>query len=265
MINLRTASAKRKEAARQVRLSLRLERPFADQLRKEFAKVAREASAEIRKAGDAAVAIRHHQSRLLEIMTRHYRVIGHTFFARTRAAFGPKRSRRRRQVKGPNGDVTAVVAEATVTSAFDDFWPDLQRTVARKVDQISGTTRERIQARVTTGVRDGDSWSDIADGIEEAGVDSLRAEVIAQTEAHSVAQASNVEAASGLGLALTKEWVAVEDARTRPDHAEADGEEVGMDDMFLIGGATMAFPGDPNGPPEQVVNCRCATVFNVQE
>jgi hypothetical protein len=30
-----------------------------------------------------------------------------------------------------------------------------------------------------------------------------------------------------------------------------------LGDTFSVGGASMAYPGDPSGPPKEVVNCRC--------
>jgi hypothetical protein len=55
------------------------------------------------------------------------------------------------------------------------------------------------------------------------------------------------------------EWIAVHDDKTRFDHREADGQIVWVGQHFNIGGWPMLYPGDPTGPPEQTVNCRCST------
>jgi uncharacterized protein with gpF-like domain len=62
-----------------------------------------------------------------------------------------------------------------------------------------------------------------------------------------------------------KEWVAVNDARTRDDHSAANGQVVDQDADFIVGGAPLKYPGDPSGPAQQVVNCRCTFVVNVPE
>lgn len=76
-------------------------------------------------------------------------------------------------------------------------------------------------------------------------------------EAAGIINQATIAAASGSGVDFDLLWVARMDARTRPTHFAADGQRQSIDGMFLVGGADLAYPGDPNGPPEQVVNCRC--------
>lgn len=52
-------------------------------------------------------------------------------------------------------------------------------------------------------------------------------------------------------------WDATGDSRTRPDHVAADGQEVGLNEPFRVGGASMMHPGDFGAPASQVINCRC--------
>ena len=91
-----------------------------------------------------------------------------------------------------------------------------------------------------------------------------RAEMIARTEAMRSVNAGNQDAlrqATADGTVredeIRRTWVATSDERTRPDHVAADGQEVGMNEPFIVGGASLEFPLDPNGPPEQTVACRC--------
>jgi len=62
-------------------------------------------------------------------------------------------------------------------------------------------------------------------------------------------------------MALNKVWMANHDAKTRPDHAEADGQEVGMDESFDVGGEQLMYPGDPAGSPGNIINCRCTVYY----
>jgi hypothetical protein len=58
-----------------------------------------------------------------------------------------------------------------------------------------------------------------------------------------------------------KRWLATEDARTRPDHVEADGQVVPFDQPFTVGGFQMMYPHDPTAPAKEVVNCRCTMLL----
>jgi len=55
-----------------------------------------------------------------------------------------------------------------------------------------------------------------------------------------------------------------DDTRTRPDHVVADGQRVPVGSRFLVGGSELAFPGDPTGPANQTIQCRC-TMLLVEE
>lgn len=60
---------------------------------------------------------------------------------------------------------------------------------------------------------------------------------------------------SDRGVVMKKEWQATPDDRTRPTHIDIDGEEQDIDAVFSNG---CMFPGDGNGPAEEVWMCRCA-------
>ena len=98
-----------------------------------------------------------------------------------------------------------------------------------------------------------------------------RAKTIARTEAmaalHS-GQREMYEQAIRDGLVgadeIEREWSASGDNRVRESHREMDGQKVGWDEPFTTpGGASLMFPGDPNGPAEEVINCRCYETIRV--
>jgi uncharacterized protein with gpF-like domain len=60
----------------------------------------------------------------------------------------------------------------------------------------------------------------------------------------------------------SKEWLTQQDDRVRDSHAEIDGETVGLDDVFSNG---LECPGDENGDPEDVINCRCSLLYHSDE
>jgi len=57
--------------------------------------------------------------------------------------------------------------------------------------------------------------------------------------------------------AIQRVWDATGDSRTRASHWDANGQRVGLNESFTVGGASLMHPGDPNAPAKETVNCRC--------
>jgi len=53
------------------------------------------------------------------------------------------------------------------------------------------------------------------------------------------------------------EWVTMHDDKVRHTHREANGETVPSGETFEVGGFKLLYPGQPVGPPEIWINCRC--------
>lgn len=127
-----------------------------------------------------------------------------------------------------------------------------------------------VFAELNDGVNDGDDPDDLAARIEMVlsmtGSETWpgRAMTIAVTEANRAnnagAYAAGLQSESIEGVRLRKRWLATNDRRTRPDHRHADGQLVSLRQPFMVGGWPLQFPGDPTGPPEQVIWCRCSLV-----
>lgn len=106
-----------------------------------------------------------------------------------------------------------------------------------------------------------------------------RATVIARTETIGALNASRADAFAAVaevdpGTAYEKIWLATDDHRTRPTHGRgtedengsilspgADGQRVPVGAPFIVGGFPLAFPGDPTGPPQEVIQCRCTLLL----
>lgn len=65
-------------------------------------------------------------------------------------------------------------------------------------------------------------------------------------------------------ITIQKTWVATLDEATREAHADADGQQVGLDETFDVDGEDLEFPGDDSGSPENVINCRCSVLYGVE-
>ena len=92
-------------------------------------------------------------------------------------------------------------------------------------------------------------------------VGQYQAERIVRTESALASNYATQQSALQIfpGSQMSKEWIAGSDARVRPDHAEADGQIVKFDEMFIVGGEKLEYPGDPRGSASNVINCRCST------
>lgn len=137
---------------------------------------------------------------------------------------------------------------------------------------ITDTTIDQARKIIQSGQLNGDTQSEIADALEDGiggALSDFRARTIARTETHNAATFAMQETADDLqetlGITMTREWVAIDDERTREAHSEADGQEVGMDEPFDVGGESLDRPGDPSGSPENVINCRCTLLYHTQD
>ena len=138
-----------------------------------------------------------------------------------------------------------------------------RRWLAQKITQISSTTMSQAAAIIRRGEEEGLGVEAIARQLRQRSAQfaGVRAHVIARTETHSGQGMGNQSAAEASGLDLRKEWISASDERTREDHADADGQEVGMKEVFRVGNSTLIYPGDPEGPPEQTIMCRCVAGY----
>lgn len=52
-----------------------------------------------------------------------------------------------------------------------------------------------------------------------------------------------------------------DDSRTRHTHRDAEGQRVPIGEAFTVGGFSLRFPGDPSGPPQEIIQCRCTSLL----
>lgn len=153
--------------------------------------------------------------------------------------------------------------------SFDllDAWA--QEMIQARANQLAGmvvdTTYQAVKDAMTAGVSEGESIPKLAARIRAVFADASerRATTIARTEVISAFNGSAAAFAAVLGpdVVSAQEWVATRDGRTRLHHAEADGQVAIIGSPFSVGGAELAYPGDPSGPAGEVVNCRCTLLL----
>jgi HK97 family phage portal protein len=174
------------------------------------------------------------------------------------------------------GDLYALAAAAGQTRvsdlfgvAFDLDAPWAQDFITSRANQLAGqvttTTYESITKALADGAAEGESIPELAARVRHVFdvASTSRATTIARTEVISAYNGSASLSAATLpgDVVAGQEWIATRDGRVRPEHAAADGQMVPMGATFDIGGAAMAYPGDPSGDPGLTVNCRCTVAF----
>ena len=116
--------------------------------------------------------------------------------------------------------------------------------------------RARIRELAETADRSRRTWEWRADRI-------ARTEVAGAVNAGVDAWAS--ESARATGAQWWRQWRSSRDGRVRATHRVADGQIVPPGGAFQVGAASLRWPGDPLGPPQEVINCRCSTLLLTPE
>lgn len=139
-----------------------------------------------------------------------------------------------------------------------------KRALKRGIDLAYG--KKQITASVTISILQGKSIKHMADDLQKrittmSRDSAIRTARTAVTGAQNAGRMDSYAAAEKMGIKLKKEWLATLDARTRHSHAMLDGEQVAQDKKFSNG---CRFPGDPQGPPWEIYNCRCTLIAAVE-
>lgn len=145
-------------------------------------------------------------------------------------------------------------------------------------DQIFGAVSQIIDSATVNGA----SITDVAKQVEQL-FDATdvqkwknRARTVARTEVVGAYNGGLYDAFAMIVDAdpdtpYVKRWLATEDHRTRPDHREIDGTTVPWGQPFMLGadkegqgGFAMQYPHDPDGPPHEVISCRCTLLLEIE-
>lgn len=252
---------RRIQEAIEARLAARYERI----LRREISAASRDAAAAYKESRSIDAAVQAHNDRikkaLLSMWTAAFQSTGERVDRQISQAV---KGYRPRHFKRQMSD--------SFQRSLDMF---IRRWAAKKIVQIGSTTRKQVAEDVKRGIEEGLSVNDIASFISQRGRElaGYRANLIARTEVHSASQAGSLAVAKDSGVVDLKEWISVEDARTRGqddndeyDHTNVD--PVPINSKFLIrgqnGDAVLEYPGDPSGPAGAIINCRCVLGYIVR-
>lgn len=153
---------------------------------------------------------------------------------------------------------------------------DVTKRAGNLINHVQGIgpkTADRLTHSLTQGVNSGEDYDKLAGRVMDifgsAESDAMR---IARTEVPGAANGLANDYAGAVhagGIELQKTWLSTLDERTRGngpkdefDHVSADGETVGMDEMFVLTGEELEYPCDENGSPGNIINCRCTPIYD---
>ena len=118
---------------------------------------------------------------------------------------------------------------------------------------------KKMNAEVLQGILQGESMDKIGDRLRNVTTMNAKAAIrnarTMVTGAENKGRQDSYARAEADGIILQKEWLATNDNRTRHSHVLLDGDIVDQNKEFDNG---LMFPGDPNGEPSEVYNCRCS-------
>ena len=156
------------------------------------------------------------------------------------------------------------ISEAT--RRFFNMWIDTYGLELAK--DINNTTKKKLRKILSEAIEEGDSLRNQVKKLVEASDGMFaedkqwRAELIARTESCTTMNAGSTALYQSEGIEQ-KEWISVQDDRTRDSHLLMDGVVIPITDKFEVpatsqtDGAWMEYPGDPTAPASEVCNCRC--------
>lgn len=153
----------------------------------------------------------------------------------------------------------AAAAEALRAAAAQVYAGDIIEHIR---DHFTARTG-RLERVVREADESGATIAGIVDRVSEA---MLESPAWADSDSRAVVGAMNAGGLSGATMAGATEklWLATPDERTRPTHADANGQVVGIGKAFKVGEAELQYPGDPTTTHlEEIINCRCSQAFRV--
>lgn len=130
-----------------------------------------------------------------------------------------------------------------------------------KLSNIADEIFEDVKGSIEESLREGESISDMSNRIRStfSGISKARATRIAMTETSVAYGVARDEAMKQVGVQY-KQWLTSGNDNVRPSHLAAEEQTVPLDEPFQVGGAELMFPGDPDGPAEEVINCHCVQI-----
>jgi hypothetical protein len=123
------------------------------------------------------------------------------------------------------------------------------------------TAKKKLRGVLLNGISLGRSYKDMTKELEKAinVIHNNFMRIVRTEAARAIAKGQDdaYQQAIDQGVEGERVWDATLDGRTRPDHANADGQKRDKNGFYHIGGELARYPLDLNLSAGQTVNCRC--------
>jgi len=126
--------------------------------------------------------------------------------------------------------------------------------------KVSKTTLEIVERMIHEANDSNWTVQQFAQNLSDKATDlgPWRSRLWARTESVKVDNYGAVEGFKETEFVELKGWMCAQVPESRDAHIDADGQEVALDEDFIVGGEPMDFPGDPRGSAGNVANCLCS-------
>lgn len=143
-----------------------------------------------------------------------------------------------------------------------DLLPEMPEHLKIDIPVDQRWNRDKIVDMITSAILQGKRIQDIAKSLEivvgMGKTSAIRNARTAITGAQNAGRQASYEHAAAMGIDVRKRWIATKDSRTRDFHAYMDSVTVPHNQPFHTPlGSVMMYPGDRDGKPGDVYNCRC--------
>jgi hypothetical protein len=165
----------------------------------------------------------------------------------------------------------ADVSTSGLSTKSDKFTEDVLNALRiaglNLAQRISETTKKEVLEILAEGQKEGWGIDKIASEIvRRTGLSNRsRARTIARTEIGRASGVGKILAAKSFEVEMDKTWVGAADERERKTHWQMNDKSVDLDENFMVSGHPMQAPGDPSGPANETINCRCTMTFKVKK
>jgi len=141
--------------------------------------------------------------------------------------------------------------------------PQVKRSLlisSQKITGINRTTQNMVARQLQQGLDAGEGLNELTSRIKNIlGSNLQRARYIARTQTAGAVSTGRHAGMKESGVKL-KTWLTSRDSEVRDSHRTAESryaDGISLDMPFQLDTGSVMYPGDPNGPAAEIINCRC--------
>lgn len=263
-----TSDEKKKYASEYVRVNRKLEITWFPRVKKAIDSKVSSLIRKLKEDGiQAAIRYLHldiQNARLTEVISQMYDSVGLVHAKRTEKML-------RNEVGKKSVYVDFEVKRFGQAGAWIQFIQNYLRLflIEKITFHVNDTTKAKLLAVLNDAIENGWGVDEIVKRLEALPFTAFQSARIVRTEINRASNVGVQAQGETFQYLLMKEWVAVEDDRTRgkdpedhADHFHMNEQTVDFEEVFKDprNGHELRHPGDPEAEAEDVINCRCVMI-----